>query len=69
MYGLSVQNAQEMHVSFEQSVNVQAFNIRVTSPGTSPNTDGIHVTRSENVQIIKPVIQAGKPREKSIGEF
>ena len=64
MYGLNVQNAQEMHVSFEQSVNVQAVNIVVTSSGTSPNTDGIHVALSENVQIISPIIKAGKPKKK-----
>ena len=55
-----------MHVSFEESMNVQASNIMVTSSEESPNTDGIHVTRSENVQIIKTVIKTGKPREKII---
>ena len=53
-----------MHVSIEQSVNVEAFKIVATSPQPSPNTDGIHVTSSENVQIIESVITTGKPWEK-----
>lgn len=49
-----------MHVSIEQSVNVEAVDIIATSPATSPDTNGIHVTSSENVHIIGPVIQTGK---------
>ncbi|XP_034703710.1 polygalacturonase-like [Vitis riparia] len=59
VYGLNVQDAQQMHVRFEESMNVQASNIMVTSSEESPNTDGIHVTQSENVQIIKTVIKTG----------
>lgn len=49
-----------MHVSIEQSVNVEAVDIIATSPATSPDTNGIHVASSENVHIIGPVIQTGK---------
>ncbi|GFY96227.1 polygalacturonase ADPG2-like protein [Actinidia rufa] len=48
---LKVENAQQIHVSFENCVNVQASNLVVTSPENSPNTDGIHVTGTQNIQI------------------
>ena len=48
-----------MHVRFEQSVDVQAFNVMLTAPEDSTNTDGIHVTGSQNVQIISSVIRTG----------
>ncbi|CBI24904.3 unnamed protein product, partial [Vitis vinifera] len=57
--GLNIKNAQQMHVRFEQSVDVQAFNVMLTAPEDSPNTDGIHVTGSQNVQIISSVIRTG----------
>ncbi|RVW46924.1 Polygalacturonase [Vitis vinifera] len=41
---LKIENAQQMHVSFEKCVGVQASGLTVTAPGDSPNTDGIHVT-------------------------
>ena len=59
MCGLNIKNAQQMHVRFEQSVDVQAFNVMLTAPEDSPNTDGIHVTGSQNVQIISSVIRTG----------
>ena len=65
MFGLNVRNAQHMHVMFEQSVNVQSYNIMLTAPEKSPNTDGIHVIGSQNVQIFSSVIRTGKPREKN----
>ncbi|KAJ9548032.1 hypothetical protein OSB04_020575 [Centaurea solstitialis] len=56
---LTVQNAQQIHVSFERCDHVQASNIRVTAPGDSPNTDGIHVTRTQNIKISDSIIGTG----------
>ncbi|CAK7342550.1 unnamed protein product [Dovyalis caffra] len=56
---IKIQNAQQMHVSFQQSKNVLVSNLTVTSPEKSPNTDGIHVTGTENIQIIDSVIGTG----------
>lgn len=50
-----------MHVRIERCVNVQAYNVMLTAPEKSPNTDGIHVTASQNVQIISSTIRTGKP--------
>lgn len=56
---LKVQNAQQMHVSFEKSKNVQVSNLKVTSPEESPNTDGIHVADTQNIHITDSVIGTG----------
>ncbi|XP_011020366.1 PREDICTED: polygalacturonase-like [Populus euphratica] len=56
---LKIQNAQQMHVSFEKSNGVQVSNLTVTSPEGSPNTDGIHVTGTQNIQITDSVIGTG----------
>ena len=56
---LKIQDAQQIHVSFEKCVNVQASNLKVTAPATSPNTDGIHVTDTQNIQISNCVIGTG----------
>nr|XP_034920192.1 polygalacturonase-like [Populus alba] len=56
---LKIQNAQQMHVSFEKSNGVQVSNLTVTSPEGSPNTDGIHVAGTQNIQITDSVIGTG----------
>ncbi|KAG6690826.1 hypothetical protein I3842_10G032100 [Carya illinoinensis] len=56
---LKIQNAQQMHVSFEKCINVRASYLIVTSPEKSPNTDGIHVTRTQNILISSCVIRTG----------
>ncbi|KAI7998719.1 hypothetical protein LOK49_LG10G02927 [Camellia lanceoleosa] len=56
---LKIKNAQQIHVSFEGCVNVQASNLVVSSPGKSPNTDGIHVTNTQNIQISSCIIGTG----------
>ncbi|XP_038697751.1 polygalacturonase-like [Tripterygium wilfordii] len=56
---LKIQDAQQIHVSFQGSINVQASNLFVTAPKESPNTDGIHVTETQNIQITSSVIGTG----------
>ncbi|KAF4356715.1 hypothetical protein F8388_010937 [Cannabis sativa] len=56
---LNIQDSQQIHLSFEKCVNVQASNLKITAPEKSPNTDGIHVTRSQNIQISNSVIGTG----------
>lgn len=53
-----------MHVVFQKCVNVRASNLIVTAPEKSPNTDGIHVTDTQNIQIISSVIRTGIIPEK-----
>lgn len=56
---LQIQNAQQIQVSFERCVSVDASDLRVTAPGDSPNTDGVHITRTENMQLSSSVIKTG----------
>ncbi|KAI3772608.1 hypothetical protein L6452_03798 [Arctium lappa] len=56
---LKVQNAQQIHVSFDTCENVQASNLTVIAPEDSPNTDGIHVTRTQNIKIFDSVVGTG----------
>lgn len=57
---LLIKNAQQMHLSFRKCVNAKAFNLLVKAPGHSPNTDGIHVTETQNIDINNCVIRTGK---------
>ena len=57
--GLQIKDAQQMHLTFQKCVNVKAFNLFVTAPGNSPNTDGIHVTETQNINIKNCVIRTG----------
>lgn len=56
---LTIQNAQQIHVSFDNCKNVRVTNLQVTSPEDSPNTDGIHVTHTQNITISNSVIGTG----------
>ncbi|GLT37076.1 hypothetical protein SLA2020_114120 [Shorea laevis] len=53
------QNAQQMHLRFQRCFNVKVSNVLVTAPEYSPNTDGIHVTETQNILIKNSVIRTG----------
>lgn len=52
-------DAQQMHLTFQKCTNVKALNLRVVAPGNSPNTDGIHITETQNAIIRNCVIGTG----------
>ncbi|KAL3755318.1 hypothetical protein ACJRO7_002378 [Eucalyptus globulus] len=56
---LKIQNAQQIHVSFDKCSDVRAADLQVIAPGSSPNTDGIHVTGTQNIQISSSIIGTG----------
>lgn len=56
---LKVQNGQQMQLSFERCNQVRATGLSVTSPEYSPNTDGIHITDSQNVEVARTFIGTG----------
>lgn len=66
---LRFKNAQQMHLTFQKCINVQAVNLRVIAPGNSPNTDGIHVTDTQNIQIMNSVVRTGETSKKKIKYF
>ncbi|KAL8171484.1 hypothetical protein V2J09_023288 [Rumex salicifolius] len=62
---LTVKNAQQMHMTIEDCVNVKLSRVEISSPGDSPNTDGIHVTSSQNEMIAyRSIGSLGKNKEK-----
>uniref|UniRef100_A0A0D3GNK1 endo-polygalacturonase n=2 Tax=Oryza TaxID=4527 RepID=A0A0D3GNK1_9ORYZ len=56
---LKLLNSQQIHMSVEDCTNVRISGLTITAPGTSPNTDGIHITRSKNVQVTGCTIKTG----------
>ncbi|GMI65730.1 ARABIDOPSIS DEHISCENCE ZONE POLYGALACTURONASE 1 [Hibiscus trionum] len=56
---LNIQDAQQIHVSFEKCTNVLASGFKITSPEKSPNTDGIHITNTQNIRVTSSVIGTG----------
>ncbi|KAE9590458.1 putative polygalacturonase [Lupinus albus] len=56
---LKFKNAQQMHVRFQKCFNVRASNLLVKAPGNSPNTDGIHITGTQNMIISNSIIGTG----------
>ncbi|KFK37027.1 hypothetical protein AALP_AA4G202700 [Arabis alpina] len=56
---LRVRNAQQIQISIEKCSNVQVSNVVVTAPADSPNTDGIHISNTQNIQVSKSIIGTG----------
>ncbi|KAK8512857.1 hypothetical protein V6N12_030269 [Hibiscus sabdariffa] len=42
-------NSQQMNFVISKSDSVRVYDVKVSCPGDSPNTDGIHITKSTNV--------------------
>ncbi|KAF6162329.1 hypothetical protein GIB67_008458 [Kingdonia uniflora] len=57
--GLTSINSQKFNVVISGCQNVNIQGVKITSPGNSPNTDGIHVTSSIGVTITGAVIRTG----------
>ncbi|XP_009388828.2 polygalacturonase At1g48100-like isoform X1 [Musa acuminata AAA Group] len=49
--GITIQNSPQCHLKFDSSHDIQVFGVTVSSPGDSPNTDGIHLQNSVGVSI------------------
>lgn len=47
------------HVAVTNSYNVRLYNLRISAPDDSPNTDGIHISKSDNVKVSKVAIGTG----------
>lgn len=54
-----VVNSQQMHMSFSSCRRVAASNLKVLAPATSPNTDGIHISRSHGVEVMDSTVRTG----------
>ncbi|XP_047314694.1 probable polygalacturonase At1g80170 [Impatiens glandulifera] len=52
-------NSQQMHLAFTNCIHVLASQLKVIAPATSPNTDGIHISSSVNVQVLNSLVETG----------
>ncbi|KAL5976942.1 hypothetical protein ACLOJK_021279 [Asimina triloba] len=60
---LKIRNSQQVHLSFQKCQFVEAANLTIIAPERSPNTDGIHVTATQNINIEDSVIGTGKMKK------
>lgn len=57
--GLRIRDSPKFHFRFDNCSSVYIDSIRITAPPLSPNTDGIHIENTDNVQIYNSVIANG----------
>ncbi|GAB4830623.1 hypothetical protein Ancab_020389 [Ancistrocladus abbreviatus] len=57
--GLKVKNSPQFHLRFDNCRNVHIESLSITAPALSPNTDGIHIENTNNVEIYNSVISNG----------
>ncbi|KAL8027242.1 hypothetical protein ABFX02_14G082600 [Erythranthe guttata] len=57
--GLKIKNSPQFHFRFDSCHDVHIDSLYVKSPSGSPNTDGIHIENSNDVQIYNSVISNG----------
>ncbi|XP_044501540.1 polygalacturonase At1g48100 [Mangifera indica] len=57
--GITIQNSPQTHLKFDTCKTVQVSSFTTSSPGDSPNTDGIHVQNSQDVLIYSSNLACG----------
>ncbi|XP_010473235.1 PREDICTED: polygalacturonase At1g48100-like [Camelina sativa] len=57
--GVTIQNSPQCHLKFDNCVQVLVHDVNVSSPGDSPNTDGIHLQNSKDVMIHTSTLACG----------
>jgi polygalacturonase len=57
--GLTSINSKLYHIVIDRCRSVQVQGVKITAPGSSPNTDGIHVQGSSDVTIVGAGIKTG----------
>ncbi|EOA19709.1 hypothetical protein CARUB_v10003570mg [Capsella rubella] len=56
---LSIKNSPQVHLKFDGCNVVHINTLRIISPSSSPNTDGIHIENSNSIEIYNSVISNG----------
>ncbi|EOA23090.1 hypothetical protein CARUB_v10003877mg [Capsella rubella] len=57
--GITIQNSPQTHLKFDSCVNIQVSDFTTSSPGDSPNTDGIHLQNSKDAVIYRSTLACG----------
>ncbi|XP_039851437.1 polygalacturonase At1g48100-like [Panicum virgatum] len=56
---IRISNSPQCHLKFDSSGGIKVKNVTISSPGDSPNTDGIHLQNTRNVEIRSSNIGCG----------
>lgn len=56
---LMIRNGQQMQMAFTNCDRVSVSHVSLFTPSWSPNTDGIHISSSTNVEVKDSVIRTG----------
>ncbi|XP_058096172.1 exopolygalacturonase-like [Magnolia sinica] len=59
IHDIHLLNSKSFHISIFRSQGIQLHNLNITAPGDSPNTDGIHISSSTNINITTSTIGVG----------
>ncbi|VVB14503.1 unnamed protein product [Arabis nemorensis] len=57
--GITIQNSPQTHLKFDNCISIQVFDFTTSSPGDSPNTDGIHLQNSQDAMIYRSTLACG----------
>ncbi|XP_044480688.1 polygalacturonase At1g48100-like isoform X1 [Mangifera indica] len=57
--GITIQNSPQCHLKFDNCMGVVVHDVSISSPGDSPNTDGIHLQNSKYVLIHSSSLACG----------
>ncbi|XP_030449383.1 polygalacturonase At1g48100 [Syzygium oleosum] len=57
--GITIQNSPQCHLKFDNCMGVLVHDMSISSPGDSPNTDGIHLQNSKDVLIHSSSLACG----------
>ncbi|KAG4167150.1 hypothetical protein ERO13_A13G177250v2 [Gossypium hirsutum] len=57
--GLKIKNGPQFHFRFDACHGVRVESLTIKAPAQSPNTDGIHIENTNNVQIYNSIISNG----------
>ncbi|GLU03116.1 hypothetical protein SLE2022_203330 [Rubroshorea leprosula] len=49
--GIEITNSPQCHLKFDSSSGIKVDNVTISSPESSPNTDGIHLQNTQDVEI------------------
>lgn len=63
---IKIKNSPLCHLKFDNSKGIKVYNITISSPENSPNTDGIHLQNTQDVEIQHSDIETGKTYIKLI---
>lgn len=67
--GITIQNSPQTHLKFDTCKTVQVSSFTTSSPGDSPNTDGIHVQNSQDVLIYSSNLACGNSKTQTSFRF